>query len=61
MFENDDIDFYFEQNNPEQSALEYKTQRWIIKNMTFIEKTNQSERMEKILVYDVKVSQHGPM
>ncbi len=58
MFENDDIDFYFEENNPENKD-EYKT-------LTGYE--NYSVRRKEIKVknaetinYDVKVSKHGPI
>lgn len=58
MFENDDIDFYFEQNNP-SNLSEYKTKdgfkKYDIRKKTIKVKDNED------LAYDVKVSQHGPI
>ena len=58
MFENDDVDFYFEQNNP-KNPLEYKTKDGFKKYD--IRKVTIKVKDEDDLVYDVKVSQHGPI
>jgi len=58
MFENDDVDFYFEENNPENDK-EYKT-------LTGFEpykiiKKEIKVKDAKSISYDIKVSQHGPV
>jgi len=58
MFENDDVDFYFEENNPENDK-EYKT-------LTGFEPYNIIKKEIKVkdaksISYDIKVSQHGPV
>lgn len=58
MFENDDIDFYFEQNNP-KNAMEYKTADGY-KKYAVIEKRIKIKNA-KDTVYQIKVSQHGPI
>ncbi|WP_431167285.1 penicillin acylase family protein [Tenacibaculum halocynthiae] len=58
MFENDDVDFYYEQNNPD-NALEYKTplgyEKYKLINKTIKIKDG------KDTTYQVKVSKHGPI
>ena len=58
MFENDDVDFYIEQNNPENN-LEYKTSTGF-KNYNLIDKRIKIKG-EKDTVYQIKVSKHGPI
>jgi len=58
MFENDDVDFYYEENNPENDK-EYKT-------LTGFEpykiiKKELKVKDAKSISYDIKVSQHGPV
>ena len=58
MFANDDLNFYVEENNPE-NPLEYKTQDGFQK-YDLIEKTiNVKDAVDTTFV--VKVSQHGPI
>ena len=58
MFENDDVDFYFEENNP-QNANEYKTpngyETYQIRNKEIKIKGEASVK------YQIKVSKHGPI
>jgi len=58
MFENDDIDFYFEKNNP-TNPNEYLTENGY-KRYDVIEKRIKVKD-EKDSVYQIKVSQHGPI
>jgi len=58
MFENDDVDFYFEENNPENDK-EYKTLTGF-EPYNIIKKEIQVKDAKSIS-YDVKVSQHGPV
>ena len=58
MFENDDVDFYFEKNNP-NNPLEYQTKDGF-KKYKVIQKTIKVKG-EADVVIDVKVSQHGPI
>lgn len=58
MFENDDIDFYYEQNNPD-NALEYKTPVGYKKYKLINKKIKV--KGEKDTTYQVKVSKHGPI
>ena len=58
MFENDDIDFYFEKNNP-NNPNEYLTENGY-KRYDVIEKRIKVKG-EKDSVYQIKVSQHGPI
>ncbi|WGH75148.1 penicillin acylase family protein [Tenacibaculum tangerinum] len=58
MFENDDVDFYYEKDNPE-NALEYKTPNGYEK-YKLIEKRIKIKG-EKDTVYKVKISKHGPI
>jgi penicillin amidase len=58
MFENDDVDFYIEENNP-KNEMEYKT-------LTGFEKYALIDKRIKIkgrkdTVYQIKVSKHGPI
>ncbi|MDT7830784.1 penicillin acylase family protein [Flavobacteriaceae bacterium S356] len=58
MFENDDVDLYFEQNNPENSN-EYKTKDGYEK-YRILEKTIKiKDRPDS--TFQVKVSRHGPI
>ena len=58
MFENDDVDFYFEENNPENDK-EYKTLNGF-ESYKIIKKEIQVKDAKSIS-YDIKVSQHGPV
>ena len=58
MFENDDVDFYIEQNNP-KNQMEYKTVTGF-ENYNLIDKRVKIKG-EKDTVYKVKVSKHGPI
>ncbi len=58
MFENDDVDFYYEQNNP-KNPMEYKTPKGFLK-YDFIEKRIKIKGA-KDTVYQIKVSKHGPI
>jgi penicillin amidase len=58
MFENDDVDFYFEKNNPD-NPNEYLTENGY-KTYDIIEKRIKVKD-EKDAVYQIKVSQHGPI
>ncbi len=58
MFENDDVDFYFEKNNPD-NPLEYQTKDGF-KKYKVIQKTIKVKD-EADVVIDVRVSQHGPI
>lgn len=58
MFENDDLDFYKEENNPSDPA-QYKTpDGW--KNYDVIKKTIKVKN-EKDVALDVKITRHGPI
>jgi penicillin amidase len=58
MFENDDLDFYKEENNP-ANALQYKTpDGW--KNYDVVKKTIKVKK-EKDVELEVKISRHGPV
>ncbi len=58
MFENDDVDFYYEQNNPDNS-MEYKTKNGFLK-YDLVDKRIKIKG-EKDTVYQIKVSKHGPV
>ncbi|PQJ21129.1 penicillin acylase family protein [Tenacibaculum sp. SG-28] len=58
MFENDDVDFYFEENNPE-NPMQYKTSNGY-RNYT-IKERKIKVKGQKDSVFQVKVSQHGPV
>jgi len=58
MFENDDIDFYFEENNPENSN-EYKTLQGVEKYKIRSKKIHVKDSTS--ISYDIKVSKHGPI
>ncbi|CAM1351096.1 penicillin acylase family protein [Tenacibaculum crassostreae] len=58
MFENDDVDFYYEENNP-KNPLEYKTPNGY-EQYKLIDK-NIKIKGEKDTVCQVKVSKHGPV
>lgn len=58
MFENDDVDFYVEENNPE-NALEYKTENGYVRYKT-LEKRIKIKG-EKDTVFQLKISRHGPL
>ena len=58
MFENDDVDFYIEENNP-ANAMEYKTAKGY-ETYQLIDKRIKVKGQED-LVYQIKVSQHGPL
>ena len=58
MFENDDVDFYIEENNPE-NEMEYKTATGF-ENYDLIDKRIKIKG-EKDTVYQIKVSKHGPV
>jgi len=58
MFENDDVDFYFEKNNPE-NPKEYTTPNGF-SPYKFIEKRIKIKG-EKDTVYQIRVSNHGPI
>ncbi len=58
MFENDDIDFYVEEENP-KNKLEYKSENGYV-NYKLIEKRIKIKG-RKDSVYTIKVSKHGPI
>jgi len=58
MFENDDVDFYFEKNNP-NNPLEYQTKEGF-KKYDIIKKTIKVKDGDDVVI-EVKVSQHGPI
>ena len=58
MFENDDVDFYFEKNNP-NNPLEYQTKEGY-KKYDVLQKTIKVKGEEDVVI-EVKVSQHGPI
>ena len=58
MLANDDIDFYVEENNPNNS-LEYKTENGFMK-YKLIDKTIKVKNY-KDTTYQIKVSRHGPI
>ncbi|MEQ6125285.1 penicillin acylase family protein [Pseudotenacibaculum sp. MALMAid0570] len=58
MFENDDIDFYFEENNP-NNENEYKTSEGY-KKYELLEKTIKIKDQSDT-TFQVKISQHGPI
>ncbi len=58
MFENDDVDFYYEQNNPD-NPMEYKTPEGYQK-YKLIDKTIKVKG-DIDTTYQVKVSKHGPV
>ena len=58
MFENDDVDFYMEENNP-ANDMEYKTATGY-ETYQLIDKRIKVKGQED-LVYQIKVSQHGPI
>ena len=58
MLANDDIDFYVEENNPNNS-LEYKTENGFMK-YKLIDKTIKIKN-DKDTTYQIKVSRHGPI
>ena len=58
MFANDDIDFYFEENNPE-NKLQYKSLDGL-KDYE-IRRKNIKVKDGETISYDLKVSQHGPI
>ena len=58
MFENDDVDFYIEENNP-ANDMEYKTATGY-ETYQLIDKRIKVKGQED-LVYQIKVSQHGPI
>ncbi|MCI2230197.1 penicillin acylase family protein [Polaribacter sp. MSW13] len=58
MFENDDIDFYIEEENPE-NPNQYKTPNGYV-NYDLVEKRIKIKG-EKDSVYTIKVSKHGPV
>jgi penicillin amidase len=58
MFENDDIDFYVEKENPE-NELQYKSENGFV-DYKLIEKRIKIKD-QKDSVYQIKVSKHGPV
>jgi penicillin amidase len=58
MFENDDVDFYVEENNP-TNEMEYKTSEGY-ETYQLIDKRIKVKGKED-LVYQIKVSKHGPI
>ncbi|TVZ56848.1 penicillin amidase [Lutibacter sp. Hel_I_33_5] len=58
MFENDDVDFYLEKNNPE-NEMEYQTPNGYVKYD--IREKRIKIKGEKDSVYQIKVSKHGPL
>lgn len=58
MFENDDVDFYFEENNP-QNENEYKTPNGFEAYKT-LDKEIKVKDAESVK-YQIKVSKHGPI
>jgi len=58
MFENDDVDFYFEENNP-QNETQYKTP-YGFESYSLLQKEIKVKDAETVK-YDIKVSKHGPI
>lgn len=58
MFENDDIDFYYEQNNP-NSLMEYKTPKGYEKYKLIDKRIKVKGGVDS--VFQIKVSKHGPV
>ncbi|MFD0993471.1 penicillin acylase family protein [Tenacibaculum geojense] len=58
MFKNDDVDFYIEENNPDND-LEYKTPNGYERYKTY-QKTIKIKNA-KDTVYELRVSKHGPI
>ena len=58
MFENDDVDFYYEEENP-NNTLEYKTPLGYKKYELLTKRIKV--KGEKDTIYQVKVSNHGPV
>jgi len=58
MFQNDDVDFYFEKNNP-NNPLEYQTKDGF-KKYDIVKKTIKVKG-EADIVIEARVSQHGPI
>jgi penicillin amidase len=58
MFENDDVDFYIEENNPD-NEMEYKTSTGYEKYKVINKRIKIKGR--KDTVYQIKVSKHGPI
>lgn len=58
MFENDDIDFYFEENNP-ANAMEYKTPDGYLTYDVFERTIKTKDKADT--TFQVKVSRHGPL
>ncbi len=58
MFENDDVDFYVEKNNP-NNELEYKTPEGY--NAYEVLEKRIKVKDEKDSIYKIKVSKHGPI
>ncbi len=58
MFENDDIDFYVEKENPE-NKLQYKSENGFLDYKLIEKRIKIKDR--KDLVYQIKVSKHGPV
>ncbi len=58
MFENDDVDFYYEENNPE-NTMEYKTPNGFT-SYNLVDKRIKIKG-EKDTVYQLKFSRHGPI
>lgn len=58
MFENDDVDFYFEENNPENKS-QYKTPKGY-ETYKIIDKEIKVKDAESVK-YQIKVSKHGPV
>ena len=58
MFENDDIDFYTEENNP-NDPMEYKTPNGYQKYHLVDKRIKVKDKED--LVYQIKVSEHGPI
>ena len=58
MFENDDVDFYYEENNPNNS-LEYKTAEGYQKYKLIDKTIKVKDGVDT--TYQIKVSKHGPI
>ena len=58
MFENDDVDFYTEENNP-NDPMEYKTPNGYQKYHLVDKRIKVKDKED--LVYQIKVSEHGPI
>ena len=58
MFENDDVDFYYEENNPNNS-LEYKTAEGYQKYKLLDKAIKVKDGVDT--TYQIKVSKHGPI